>query len=123
MKVIVPVVRDEGPKSVVADHFGRAPYFAIVELKKDGTIDKIEVIENRGEHLGGSVSVEELIGELKPDALLVKGMGPRGLDAFQRRGVAVFTGVLETVEGAVQSYVKGKLRGLTEPCRDARHRF
>jgi predicted Fe-Mo cluster-binding NifX family protein len=123
MKVIIPIVKDDGAKSIVADHFGRAPYFAIVELKKDGSIEKIEVIENRGEHLGGSVSVEEFIGKLKPDALLVKGMGPRGLNAFQSLGVAVFTGSLDTIEGAIQSYVKGQLKGLTEPCREARHRF
>jgi predicted Fe-Mo cluster-binding NifX family protein len=123
MKVIVPIERDEGLKSVVASHFGRAPYFAVVELKDDGSFDSMKVIENIGEHLGGRVSVEEFIGKLKPDALLVKGMGPRGLDAFQRQGVAVFTGTLDTVEGAVQSYVKGQLRGLTEPCREARHRF
>jgi len=123
MKVIVPIERDEGYKSIVADHFGRAPFFAAVELRKDGSLDTIKVIENKGEHLGGRVSVEELIGKLKPDALLVKGMGPRGLDAFQSQGVAVFTGVLDTVEGAVQAYVRGQLKGLTEPCREAHHRF
>ncbi|MGQ9514506.1 MAG: NifB/NifX family molybdenum-iron cluster-binding protein [Thermoproteota archaeon] len=123
MKIVVPIVKDEGIRSIIADHFGRAPYFAVVELKKDGSLEKIEVMENRGEHLGGQVSVEEFIGKLKPDALLVKGMGPRGLNAFQSQGVAVFTGALDTVEGAIRSYVKGQLKGLTEPCRDARHRF
>lgn len=123
MKIIIPIERRDGLKSIVASHFGRAPFFATVGLRKDGSVEAINVVENTGEHLGGSISVEELICDLKPDALIVKGMGPRGLDAFQSKGVAVFTGDVVTVEGAVQAYVKGQLRGLTEPCREARHRF
>ncbi|MEM2904748.1 MAG: NifB/NifX family molybdenum-iron cluster-binding protein [Candidatus Bathyarchaeia archaeon] len=123
MKVIVPIERYEGLKSIVAQHFGRAPFFAVVEVRRDGGVEAVHAVENTGEHLGGRVSVEELIGNLKPDALIVKGMGPRGLNAFQSRGVAVFTGDVATLEGAVQAYARGQLRGLTEPCKEARHRF
>ncbi len=123
MRVIVPIERDEGLKSIVAQHFGRAPFFAIVEVGKDGKIQDVRVEENTGEHLGGRVSVEELIAGLRPDALVVKGMGPRGLNAFQMRGIAVFTGDVTTLQDAVQGYVGGGLRGLTEACRQARHRL
>jgi len=123
MRVIVPIERDDGLKSIVAQHFGRAPFFAIVEFREDGSIEAIRVEENTGEHLGGRVSVEDLIGDLRPDALVVRGMGPRGLNAFQSKGIAVFTGDVATLQDAVRSYVGGGLRGLTEPCREARHRF
>lgn len=121
MKVIVPVERYEGLKSVVAQHFGRAPFFAVVELDDDGIVKDVKMMENTGEHRGGGMSVENLIGGLKPDAVIVKGMGPRGLNAFQSQGVAVFTGDATTVEGLTQALVQGQLRGLTEACREARH--
>ncbi len=121
MRVVVPVERCEGLKSVIAEHFGRAPFFAVVELGDDGAVKDIRMTENTGEHRGGSMSVESLIGGLKPDAVIVKGMGPRGLSAFQSQGVAVFTGEAATVEGLIQALAQGQLRGLTEACREARH--
>jgi len=123
MKVVVPVEKFEGLSSLVSAHFGRTPLFAVVGLRGDGGVESLTAVENTGEHLGGRVSVEELIGKLKPDALIVKGMGPRGLNAFQSQGIAVFTGEFATLEDAVKGYVKGQLRGLTEACREARHRF
>ncbi|MEM2926571.1 MAG: NifB/NifX family molybdenum-iron cluster-binding protein [Candidatus Bathyarchaeia archaeon] len=123
MRLIIPIEEYKGLKSAVSQHFGKAPFFALIDLRDDGEIEALKAVENRGEHMGGLISVEELITGLKPDALIVKGMGPRALYAFQSQGMAVFTGEFETVEDALKAYLNGKLKGLTEACKEARHRF
>ncbi|OYT25316.1 MAG: hypothetical protein B6U95_09650 [Thermofilum sp. ex4484_82] len=45
MKIAIPSVDDKGLDSFVEQHFGRAKYYTIIELKGK-EIEKIEVIEN-----------------------------------------------------------------------------
>lgn len=123
VKLVIPVERFERENSTIFPHFGRAPLFTVVELLEDGSVKSISSVNNVGEHFGGQGGAETLVSGLQPDALVVKGMGPRGLQAFQSKGVAVFTGNVETVGEAIDAYVGGRLVGLTEPCKDARHQF
>jgi predicted Fe-Mo cluster-binding NifX family protein len=123
LKLILPVEEYKGLKSLVSQHFGRAPFFALVDLGDNWEIKDIRAVENKGKHMGGHASVEELVEDLKPYAPIVKGMGPRALYAFQSQGIAVFTGEFETVEEAVKAYIAGRLTGLTEACKEARHPF
>ena len=123
VKLVIPVERFERENSTIFPHFGRAPLFTVVELLEDGSVKSISSVNNVGEHFGGQGGAETLVSGLHPDALVVKGMGPRGLQAFQSKGVAVFTGNVNTVGEAIDAYVGGRLVGLTEPCKDARHQF
>lgn len=120
-RVVVPVADGSGLKSRLAEHFGRAPYFAVVELEEDGKVSKVEVVSNRGEHFGGMGHPHDFILESKPDAIIVYGMGPRGLSNFQNAGIAVFKANANTVEEVVAAYKDGKLQELTEGCHQAHH--
>jgi predicted Fe-Mo cluster-binding NifX family protein len=123
VKLAIPVEKFEKEKSIIFPHFGRAPIFAVIDLLDDGSVKSITHVENSSEHFGGQGSAETLISSIGPNALVVKGMGPRGLEAFQSNGIAVFTGDVNTVGEAIDAYVDGRLIGLTEPCREARHQF
>ena len=120
-KLVIPIEVFERGDSLMSPHFGRAPLFAVVEILRDGSVKSISPVENTGEHFGGHGAAEALVSQLQPDALVVKGMGPRGLQAFQSKGIAVFTGEVNTVKEAIDAYAGGRLVGLTEPCREARH--
>ncbi len=124
---MIPIEKFEGVQSVIFQHFGRAPLFAVVDLSDEGEILSIQQRENVGQHFGGHGHAATIVSELKPDALIVKGMGPRGLNRFQSEGVAVFTptfpDAIKTIGEAIQQYVRGALVGMTEPCREARHHF
>lgn len=122
-RLVVPVERDERYRSRIFPHFGRAPLFAVVEISKEGVAQSLEVVENVGQHAGGHGYTHDAVIGLRPDAVVVMGMGPRGLQRFQDERVAVFTGDITTVGEAVEAYARGELRGLTEACREARHRF
>ena len=121
VKIAIPIGSFEGQDSLIFPHFGRAPLFAIATLTQDHKLREIEPVQNTGEHFGGHGAAEALALGLNVDAMIVKGMGPRGLQAFQERGVAVYTGQVNTVGEAIKAYVGGTLSGLTEPCREARH--
>jgi len=120
-KIVVPIVEDRGLDSRIAEHFGRAPYFAVVELNDKGEVIDFRVVSNVGEHFGGPGYTHDHILELKPDAILVYGMGPRGLSTFQSKGIAVFKAEKDTVKDVIEAYVRGELRELTEGCARAHH--
>ena len=121
VKLVIPVEKFEKEDSAIFPHFGRAPQFVLVKLRDDGSVESMLPMDNVGEHFGGHGAAEKLVSDLDPDALVVKGMGPRGLQAFQSKGIAVFTGDVNTVKEAIGAYLGGRLTGLTEPCRDAQH--
>jgi predicted Fe-Mo cluster-binding NifX family protein len=123
VRLVIPIENFQNERSVIFPHFGRAPEFAVIEISNDGRIISMTSQRNVAEHFGGQGGAESLVTGLGPDALVVKGMGPRGLQTFQSNGIAVFTGPVNSVGEAVESYVAGRLSGLTEPCRDARHKF
>jgi predicted Fe-Mo cluster-binding NifX family protein len=114
-KVVIPVSDKNGSNARIAEHFGRAPFYVVVELD-DGKIENIKTLENRGEHFGGQGHMHEHILEQKPDAIITYGMGPRGLIGFQESGVAVLKANADTVKDVIASYNRDKLQELTEGC-------
>jgi predicted Fe-Mo cluster-binding NifX family protein len=120
-RIVVPVVSDSGLDSQIAEHFGRAPYFAVVELDESGNVSNVKTVPNVGEHAGGMGQSHDHIVKLKPNAIIVYGMGPRGLSAFQDAGVAVLRADVNTVTGVVAAYKEDKLQELTEGCHHAHH--
>jgi predicted Fe-Mo cluster-binding NifX family protein len=119
--VIVPVSDNNGMNARIAEHFGRAPFYAIVALDKDGKVEKVETLENKSEHFGGEGHMHDHILERKPNAIITYGLGPRGLTGFQEAGVAVLKANADTVKDVIASYKDDKLQELTEGCHHAHH--
>jgi len=121
VRLVIPIERFDIERSVIFPHFGRAPEFAVIDLSKEGRVISMKSERNLGEHFGGHGGAEAVVTGLKPDALVVKGMGPRGLADFQSNGIVVFASPLNSVGEAVEAYLAGRLSCLTEPCKDAHH--
>lgn len=120
-RIVVPTISQEGLNASLAQHFGRAPYFTAVDLNDKGDVTNVKTIPNVGEHTGGRGYAHNHILELQPNVIIVYGMGPRGLNAFQGTGIAVLRANSNTVNEVVLAYTDGKLQELTEGCRDAHH--
>jgi predicted Fe-Mo cluster-binding NifX family protein len=120
-KIIVPAASQEGLKANIAEHFGRAPYFAVVTLNDAGDVANVNTVPNVGEHAGGRGYTHDHILELRPNAIIVYGMGPRGLNLFQDAGVAVLRANAKTVSAVVAAYKDDQLQELTEGCQHAHH--
>ena len=120
-RVVIPVVDQSGLDAQLSEHFGRAPYFAVIEIDNKGTVTNHRIVPNTSEHLGGSGRPPDRILQFEPDALITYGMGPRALNIFQSSKVAVLRANTNTIKGVISAYNKDELEELTEGCHHAKH--
>jgi predicted Fe-Mo cluster-binding NifX family protein len=120
-RIVVPTTDEKGIDGQLAEHFGRAPYFTVLDLDEDGKVLSVRTVANVGEHLGGTGLTHDNVLELKPNAIIVYGMGPRGLTGFQNAGVAVLKANADSVKEAVAAYKDDRLEELTEGCHESHH--
>jgi predicted Fe-Mo cluster-binding NifX family protein len=117
MRIAVSVETNNGLDSMVAHHFGRCPYFAIVDV--DGSeVKAVEVVANPyyGAHQPGQVP--GFINQHAADVMLSGGMGGRAIQFFQQYGIQPATGANGTVRTALESYLGGELTGAA-PCKES----
>jgi predicted Fe-Mo cluster-binding NifX family protein len=120
-RIVIPSEDQKGLNAYLAQHFGRAPYYTIVDIDKNGTVLNVKAVENKGEHFGGIGEAHSHLLELKQNAIIAYGMGPRGLLSFQNAGIAVLKANADTVNEVVTAYKEDKLQELTEGCEHAHH--
>jgi len=121
VRIVIPVLDESGLNARLSEHFGRAPYFAVIELDENGRISNQKTVSNVGEHFGGSGRRADFILQLEPNAIITYGMGPRGLNIYQSVRVAVLRANANTVGEVIAAYNKDELEELTEGCHQARH--
>ncbi len=120
-KIIVPTETQDGLTAPIAQHFGRAPYFTVVELGDKWEVAKVTAVENVSEHRGGVGVPPDHLCKLHPKAIVVCGMGPKGINTFKSQGVDVLQATGATVQDAVEAYIQGKLEDLSQGCAGAHH--
>ncbi len=115
-RVLVPTEEAKGMESRLSPHFGRAPYFALVEFDEEKRVSRVEFLPNTGEHFGGKGHAHDWVFSLRPDALVVSGIGPGALERAKSLGVPVLRGKEETLGDILTAYTEGNLEELTEGC-------
>jgi predicted Fe-Mo cluster-binding NifX family protein len=120
-KQIVPAASQDGLNAYLAEHFGRAPYFAVVDLNENGEVTNVKTVANVPHSTGRMGQPHDVVLWLQPNAIIVYGMGRRGIFSFQNAGVAVLRANANTVKEVITAYKENKLQELTEGCHDARH--
>lgn len=120
-RLVIPAEDANGLDARLSEHFGRAPYFIIVELNEDGSLAGVQAVANESEHFGGSGRPPDRILQSRPNAVITYGMGPRALSIFQEAGVAVLKANADTVRQVVDAYKRDMLEELTEGCHHAHH--
>ena len=121
-RVVVPVLDEAGISSKLSQHFGRAPFFAVVEIETNGDILNLRFQPNRSEHFGGAGRPPDVILGFEPNVVITFGMGPRAMQRFQVAGVAVMQATSDNLDEVLAAFSKEELNELTEGCRDARHK-
>ncbi len=117
MRVLVSADNGEGLDSVVSPHFGRCPYFVIVDLD-EREVKAVENVTNPfyGNHRPGQVP--GFVHEHGADVMLTGGMGGRAIAFFQEYGIQPVTGAAGSVRHALEQYLGGELEG-AQPCRES----
>ncbi len=94
--------------SQVAHHFGRCPFFALVQVEGD-QIAGCRMIDNPYFQTHQPGQVPEFIHQQGADVMLSGGMGRRAGDFFQQYGIQVRTGAAGTVRDSIQAFLAGDL--------------
>lgn len=110
MKIAIPSMDDSGLQAGVADHFGQASFFTLV----DPDTGEVSAQVNDGHHQGGRQTPAGLIAEAGASVVLCSGLGRRAVSFFAEAGIEVFMGAEGTVQDALEEYRQGKLPVATE---------
>ena len=101
MKLAIPVEEDRGIDSPICEHFGRAPYFALVELGEGGV--SVEVRKNPlVEHTAGALP--ELLKSWGVDRIIAARMGQKAQLFFSQFGIDVVLGASGTVREVLKRF-------------------
>lgn len=122
VRLVMPVEDTNDINARLSQHFGRAPYFAALELDEQGKVVDLQMVPNRSEHFGGIGRPPDIILSLKPNIVITYGMGPRALNIFQNANVAVLQANGPIVKDLIEAYNQDKLIELTQGCQHAEHK-
>lgn len=113
-RIAVSADDSNGLDSVVSPHFGRCPYYILVDLD-DQEVKQVNAVANPnyGRHAPGTVPT--FIQDQGADVMLAGGMGRRAIALFQQYGIQPATGAAGSVRHALEQYLGGELQG-AEPC-------
>ena len=120
MRIAVSAENNQGLESTVAHHFGRCPFFVLVEV--DGKdIKSHAVIENPfyASHQPGQVP--GFIKDQGADVMLSGGMGGRAIQFFNQFAIETATGASGTIQHAVTCFLEGQLRGASSCAESEAH--
>jgi predicted Fe-Mo cluster-binding NifX family protein len=105
MKVSIPVMNRDGMSATVGAHFGKVPYYAIIDTENGD----LKFIDNTSEHTGGKGLPPELLAKAGIHIMLCGGLGPKAVDLLCSFGVQVYVGAGGTVQETMEAWQQGKL--------------
>ncbi|HPE67966.1 MAG TPA: NifB/NifX family molybdenum-iron cluster-binding protein [Thermotogota bacterium] len=120
--IAIPVNEAKGFQATICEHFGHAPYFALVQVS-EGKIGEVTNLANPfSQH--GPGEIPEFLQRNGVDVIIARGMGQRAQQYFQRMGIQFVVGAAGTVESLVKDYLQNQLqsREYTPPDRESFHR-
>lgn len=117
MRVAISADDSKGLDSVVSPHFGRCPYFVLVDME-GREVKAVRGVENPyyGHHQPGQVP--GFINSHGANVMLTGGMGGRAIAFFQQFGIQPVTGAYGTVRNTLEQYLGGQLQGAA-PCKES----
>jgi len=117
MRIAISADDKNGLDSVVSPHFGRCPYYILVDVE-GRQVKNVRAVDNPyyGQHAPGQVP--GFINSQGVNVMLTGGMGSRAVAFFEQYGIEAVTGAVGTVRHALEQYLNGVLRGAA-PCRES----
>ncbi|MFH2104315.1 MAG: NifB/NifX family molybdenum-iron cluster-binding protein [Chloroflexota bacterium] len=117
MKIAVTAETNIGLDSMVAQHFGHAPFFIIVDMEDD-EVSAVQVVANPFAEGHQPGQIPGFIKGQNADVILSGGMGGRAIQFFEQYGIKTATGANGTVRQALENYLGGKLTDAA-PCDES----
>lgn len=117
MRIIISASENKGLESRTDHHFGRCPYFVLVDVDGD-KVKEVQTIDNPyySKHQPGEVPT--FIHSLSADVMISGGMGRKAIALFQDFEIETTTGASGTVQATLDKYLNGDLQGAA-PCHQS----
>lgn len=108
--VCFPALEDNGLNSRLSGHFGSAPWFVAV----DTDTQEVKAIANQNKvHEHGQCNPLSALSGLKPDVVVVQGIGPGAINKLQAMNIKVMRCQASTVQEALRMLAEGPLPEMT----------
>jgi predicted Fe-Mo cluster-binding NifX family protein len=119
MRIAISADDNQGLDSPVGQHFGRCPYFILIDVEGQ-EVKAVTAVDNPyyGNHAPGQVPA--FISSQRADVMLAGGMGGRAVEFFRQYGIQPVSGASGTARDALQRYLGGELSGV-EACAESQH--
>ncbi len=116
MRICLPTTSAAGLAARLSPHFGRAPFFTLVETDT-GAVDVIANTHQHHEH--GHCDPIGALGDVAAEAVVCRGVGAHALLLLEQRGLPAYLTEEWTVESAVHAFRSGELKrpGAGDVCR------
>jgi len=106
----IAISTDEG--NFVSPHFGRCPYFTIIEIEDKKILSK-EIIKNPGHQ---TAFLPQFLSEIGVSCILAGGMGRRAQGLFAEKDIEIMIGITGEIDEVVSKFVSGKLESGESSC-------
>ncbi len=108
MIVAVPLETSEGLDSLICEHFGSAPLYAVCDTQSG----RLQIVDNANKgHVHGQCSPIDVFSQNNIEAVLCKGIGARAIGKLKMLNIDVFVaGGLSTLSEALESLKRGTMR-------------
>lgn len=117
MRIVVSSETNAGLDAPVAGHFGRCPFFTLIDMEED-QVKTVQVVENPYFHGHEPGQVPAFVHDQGADVMLAGGMGGRAVAFFEQYGIKPVTGAAGTVRQALDCFQAGQLNGWA-PCSES----
>lgn len=117
MKIAVTAENNNGLDSMVAQHFGHAPYFMLVDVE-NGEVKAVQGVANPFAEAHQPGQIPTFIHQQNANVILSGGMGGRAIQFFEQYGIKAATGASGTVRQALENYFGGALKDAA-PCDES----
>ncbi len=117
MKIAVTAENNNGLDSLVAQHFGHAPYFMLVDVE-NGEVKAVQGVANPFAEAHQPGQIPTFIHQQNANVILSGGMGGRAIEFFAQYGIKAATGASGTVRQALENYFGGALKDAA-PCDES----
>jgi predicted Fe-Mo cluster-binding NifX family protein len=117
MKIALATDDNMGLDAILSHHFGRCPYYVVVDVEGKEVKDVNSVKNPFYESHGQTGEVPTFIHSLGADVIIAGGMGPKAIGFFQQLGIQAITGASGMVRSVINSYMSGQIDDAV-PCSD-----
>jgi len=105
MKIAFPT-NGENLEAELFFHFGLAHNYLIYDTKSN----KIKIIKNTSEHMGGEGFPPEVIKKYEVNVMIVSDLGQKALDLFSELNIEVYCQAKGKIKDVLEDFSKGKLK-------------